>query len=58
MTAIGFVLLVVFGLAFGCADLAPYGWRDRARDLTAAGTIAGLILIVAGLATWLWRVMP
>jgi hypothetical protein len=58
MTAIGFAMFVVCGLAFGIFDRYEYGWRDHAKTTCACGTIAGMLLIIAGTAAWLWRVMP
>lgn len=57
MTAIGFVLFFsgwLIGSAFG----ATRGTTNKADYVACALYFSGLIVAVAGLATWLWRWLP
>ncbi|MBN3757202.1 hypothetical protein G3N95_29970 [Paraburkholderia sp. Tr-20389] len=58
MTAIGFALMLTFGYLFGVCDGLPFGWQGRGRDVCALVTLIGFVLAIAGVAMWLWRVMP
>ena len=56
MTAIGFVLLFA-GWLIGSMFGATRG-LNKAAYVASIFSIVGLILAVAGLATWLWRWLP
>lgn len=54
MTAIGFAVLAFVLLAAALVDDEPE-WVQVAGGAMA---LVGAVLLVAGVATWLWRVMP
>lgn len=57
MTAIGFVLLFA-GWLIGSMFGAPRGTTNKADTVACALFFVGLIAMVAGLSTWLWRWLP
>ncbi len=55
MTAIGVALLVLALIIFPI--LSACNWDNTAALVGALG-IVGFLLVLAGVVTWLWRVMP
>ena len=63
MTAVGFLLLLValaLGAAIAGADLTRMNEKVQSALVLGffAVSCAGILLLVAGIATWLWRAMP
>lgn len=54
MTAVGFVMIVYFGL-LGGAQIHQTG---TVTTFVALCFVIGFALMVAGIAVWLWRTMP
>lgn len=58
MTAVGFVLFGLGGLLFSLLDPQEHPGEDWRGHLTFWPLLAGVLLILAGMATWLWKTMP
>lgn len=50
MTAIGFLIIVI--------SVALYRRGGLSAIITAGAVYAGVVLVVTGLATWLWQTLP
>lgn len=53
MTAVGFVVFAVFFVLFNSE-----AFSSRFKKWLAIGVVIGAVLLVAGIARWLWQVMP
>lgn len=57
MIATGFVLFVIGWVGGVVAEPSSYSWDWRDLVSTVPGLV-GLVLVVAGVARWLWLVAP
>lgn len=55
MTAIGFLLLAICLPLFGYSTMVD---NERLGFPAFFGSLVGAFLLVLGIGTWLWRVMP
>ena len=58
MVAVGFVLLIVGFVLYLVWELEHVGLDHWKSNVAYGMTVVGIFLMLAGVAIWLWRVMP
>lgn len=60
MTAIGFVLFIIGMSAMTFMDMVDMKFDDAPKTaMTSIGmALLGFMLLLSGIASWLWKVMP